>query len=156
MNRDAAKSLLSVALDCSRRVDESVALVLESCSQETMKAYRRFAGRIMGNIFSEIAAPIYEAYPEFSPEWHKTGAGTAVERTQLSMAGDAHDGLLKLMDDVYGQLSALVFELGSQDANDLELARVRAGLHEVLFHVATTKAHLLGGYTRENVVRRDE
>lgn len=52
--------------ECTVKLDESIALVQTSCSEEEFKAYRREAGNIMGLMW-DVMNPLYKQYPELKP-----------------------------------------------------------------------------------------
>jgi hypothetical protein len=71
MERDAATRILGLASECSRKIDESVATVMESCDTVELVAYRRHAGMIMASIFENMMAPIYDEFEDLAPEWYR-------------------------------------------------------------------------------------
>jgi len=66
-NEDVARSISDLMVDCSARLDASVALVMENCTADEFKTYRRAVGKVMGEILLEIMNPIYERHPELKP-----------------------------------------------------------------------------------------
>ena len=68
MQKDTARQLTSIMLECCKKLDESIALVMTACTGEESMRFRRAAGKIMGHIFVEILDPIYREHPELEPE----------------------------------------------------------------------------------------
>jgi hypothetical protein len=69
MRTEVAKHLISVSLNCSRQLDDSVELILCTCDEAHFLMYRRLAGLAMGYIFTDVLAPIYNSIPDLAPEW---------------------------------------------------------------------------------------
>jgi hypothetical protein len=74
MKTEAAQKLISVSLDCSGKINDSISLVLNTCDETHFHSYRRLAGMAMGYLFTEILAPIYNSIPDLAPEWMRTSA----------------------------------------------------------------------------------
>jgi hypothetical protein len=70
MDRETAEKILAMAMDCSRKVDESVQYVIDTCSSDELLTYRRHIGMIMAGIFESILAPIYDEYSDLAPDWY--------------------------------------------------------------------------------------
>lgn len=64
---DIAKEVIEVLDDCSSRINETIRLVQEKCSDEEFQAYREAAGFVMGYIYTDVVAPIYKEHPELEP-----------------------------------------------------------------------------------------
>ena len=71
MQKNTAVETLAIAMNCSRRVDESVGLVKDTCDADELQAYGRFAGAAMASIFENVMAPIYDEHPDLAPDWYK-------------------------------------------------------------------------------------
>ena len=54
-------------LEYSAKLDQTVALLREHCSNEEFQMYRRGIGHVMGYMFTEIMTPIYEEHPDLKP-----------------------------------------------------------------------------------------
>ena len=70
MERAIAERVLAVAQECSRKIDRSVELVVETCTADERTGYGRLAGRMMASIFENLMAPVYDEYPDLAPEWY--------------------------------------------------------------------------------------
>ena len=70
MERAIAERVLAVAQECSRRIDRSVELAVETCTADEYAGYGRLAGKMMASIFENLMAPIYDEYPDLAPEWY--------------------------------------------------------------------------------------
>lgn len=66
-DRKLAEQLIDVLNDCSNRMDKSIRLVQEKCSEEEFIAYRKAAGLVMGYLYTDALAPIYKQHPELEP-----------------------------------------------------------------------------------------
>jgi hypothetical protein len=62
-----AKQISDLMLDLFRRVDESVAMVRETCTPEEAAAYQKAAGRVAGPIVMDVLEPLYDKHPALKP-----------------------------------------------------------------------------------------
>jgi hypothetical protein len=53
---------------CSRELDESIRLVMNTCPQAEFKAYRKIIGQIMGAIYLDVMRPIHRRFPDLEPK----------------------------------------------------------------------------------------
>ena len=53
---------------CSAALDDSIRLVMDTCSDAEFKAYRRVIGQIMGAIYLDVMRPIHRRFPDLEPE----------------------------------------------------------------------------------------
>ena len=56
-------------LQINAMLNDSVALVRDTCSEESFIQYRKAAGKVMGATIVDILNPINEAYPELTPDY---------------------------------------------------------------------------------------
>jgi len=66
-NPDIATKISELMLELFRQVDESVAMVKESCSPEEAAAYQTATGRVAGSIVMDVLEPLYEKNPTLKP-----------------------------------------------------------------------------------------
>ncbi|MBK9266949.1 MAG: hypothetical protein IPM54_45140 [Polyangiaceae bacterium] len=55
-------------LEYSGKLDRSVQLVKDTCSEEEFIDYRTAVGTIMGEMYTEIMWPIFHDHPDLEPE----------------------------------------------------------------------------------------
>lgn len=67
-NHEVASAIMSLMLDYSAEIDHSIREVQERCSDEEFKAYRRAAGKVMGEVFLAVMQPLYREHPDLKPE----------------------------------------------------------------------------------------
>lgn len=67
MRKDIAAQVNALMLEYSAKLDQTVSLLREHCSDEEFQAYRRGIGRVMGYMFTEIMTPIYDEHPDLRP-----------------------------------------------------------------------------------------
>lgn len=69
MIRDArtAKEVSDLMIECSGRLDGSIATVRDRCSPEEFAAYRRAVGRILSEMLLEVLNPLYAEHPSLKP-----------------------------------------------------------------------------------------
>ncbi|MDX1914884.1 MAG: hypothetical protein SFU55_04805 [Methylophilus sp.] len=63
-----AIDVLNVLDECSEKINETIRLVQNQCSQEEFEAYRNAAGFVMGYIYTEIVAPLHHKHPSLEPD----------------------------------------------------------------------------------------
>lgn len=73
MQKDIAKQVTTIMLDCCRRLEESIDLVANGSrddehEKKELMEYRSAIGKIMGHIFVDVLHPIYQRHPELEPE----------------------------------------------------------------------------------------
>lgn len=68
MKKETAKQIISLMLDCSRKLDDAVLLLSDPAEEEDAIRLRRAAGKIMGHIFVDLLDPVYRQYPDLEPE----------------------------------------------------------------------------------------
>jgi hypothetical protein len=66
-NYSVAKELIEVLDDCSSKINETIRLVQEECTDEEFQVYRKAAGFVMGYIYTDVVAPLYKEHPELEP-----------------------------------------------------------------------------------------
>jgi hypothetical protein len=68
MEKKVAEELISVMLECGRKIDDSIAFVEENSSTKDFHIYRKSASKIMGTMLIEIMNPIVSEFPELKPD----------------------------------------------------------------------------------------
>ena len=66
-DHEIAKQVIDVLDDCSSRINETIRLVQDHCSDEEFSSYRMAAGFIMGRIYTDIVAHIHHLHPDLEP-----------------------------------------------------------------------------------------
>jgi hypothetical protein len=66
-NASVAKQISDLMLDLFRRMDESVAMVKETCLPDEAAAYQKAAGRVAGPIAMDVLEPLYAKHPALKP-----------------------------------------------------------------------------------------
>jgi hypothetical protein len=62
-----ARRVGELMLDIFRRVDESVGMVKETCSEEEAAAYAKAIGYIAGAVVMDVLEPLYDKNPKLKP-----------------------------------------------------------------------------------------
>lgn len=62
-----AKQISDLMVEFSHRLDGSIALVMESCSDEEFKAYRTAVSKILVEILFQVMNPLYQRHPGLKP-----------------------------------------------------------------------------------------
>jgi hypothetical protein len=67
MKRDVAETINKLMLEYGAKLDESVKLVMETCSSAEFESYRAAVGQIMGTMLLDVMNPIYREHPDLKP-----------------------------------------------------------------------------------------
>lgn len=67
MRRDVAEAINKLMLEYGAKLNESVKLVMESCSSSEFESYRVAVGQIMGTMLVDVMNPIYGEHPDLRP-----------------------------------------------------------------------------------------
>jgi len=70
-NANTAKRVSDLMLEISGQLDESVAIVKETCPREEFESYRRTVGRILGQMLLDVLDPLYAEHPILKPPGFK-------------------------------------------------------------------------------------
>jgi hypothetical protein len=68
MKKETAEAVSKLMLEYGAKLDDSVRIVMESCSKEDFQTYRRAVGKVMGTMLTEIMNPIYREHPDLKPK----------------------------------------------------------------------------------------
>ncbi|HZF49915.1 MAG TPA: hypothetical protein VE093_14750 [Polyangiaceae bacterium] len=73
MQKEIAKQVTAIMLECCKKLEESIDLVSTSGrddehEKKELMEYRSAIGKIMGHIFVDVLHPIYQRHPELEPE----------------------------------------------------------------------------------------
>lgn len=64
---EVAEQINSLMLEYGRKLDASVHLVKERCSEDELNTYRRAVGKVMGSMLLDIMNPLYAKHPDLEP-----------------------------------------------------------------------------------------
>jgi len=67
MKRDVAEAINALMLEYGAKLDDSVRLVMQSCSEAEFYAYRAAIAQMMGTMLIDVMNPIYREYPDLKP-----------------------------------------------------------------------------------------
>ena len=62
-----AREVIAVLQDCSSKLNESIRLVQQRCTDEEFQKYRKGAGFVMGYLYTEVLAKLYHKHPHLEP-----------------------------------------------------------------------------------------
>jgi hypothetical protein len=68
MRISAAEVISRELLDCSGKLDQSVAVLAGVLSSEDYQRYRGLVDQIMGSLYLDILREIFEQYPDLEPD----------------------------------------------------------------------------------------
>ena len=137
MDKKTAEMIVTLSTSCTRDTNASVQKVMEQCDEATFKSYRKYAGKMMGYLFTEIIAPIQTEYPELAPPEFE--AMESVELPQWTLTKDLRDELLETLEHWHVQLGGMA-QMIHENSTPLETAIYRSRIHQVLMHVSAALA----------------
>lgn len=84
MIRDEAMAarVSEMMLEVGARLNESVRVVREMCSEQEFNAYRRSVGRIMGEMLLGVLNPLYEEHPMLRPAGLCSGTEPGIQASE--------------------------------------------------------------------------
>jgi hypothetical protein len=65
--KEIAAQISALMIEYGAKLDASVAMVRDHCSENELKEYRRVTGKIMGDMLLEIMNPLYQRHPDLKP-----------------------------------------------------------------------------------------
>jgi hypothetical protein len=66
-NETLAREISDLMVDIGARLDRSVERVMNTCTADELKLYRRAVGAIMGEIVLNVLNPLYSEHPSLKP-----------------------------------------------------------------------------------------
>jgi hypothetical protein len=66
-NKETAKHISDLMLEIGSKLNQSAALVRDTCEADEFDAYRGVVGQLMGTMFLEVMNPLYSVHPELKP-----------------------------------------------------------------------------------------
>jgi hypothetical protein len=67
-DEEVAKQVSDLMAGVCRRIEESLRLVQEKCSEEEFLRYQRAAASVMGYAYMDVLRPLYHEHPSLKPE----------------------------------------------------------------------------------------
>jgi hypothetical protein len=68
MRRDVAEQALAALNDASLKMNLTLVLIQQECSDEEFRKYRRGTGFAMGYLYTDVIMPILKEHPDLEPE----------------------------------------------------------------------------------------
>ena len=65
---EIARSIHDLMLEIIEKVNESIILVQDHCSDREFKSYRRAAAYVIGYAHADVVTPLYQAHPSLAPD----------------------------------------------------------------------------------------
>lgn len=127
IERNLAEHIKVSVLSCVQQLDESVKDAIEGGPDEHSSMYRRLVGHVLGQFFTAILAPIYDAHPDLEPE------GVRKAREEATPPSMPYETGIKLM----GTSTSAIRELEKlrRDMGQMQGERARSleeGLRETI------------------------
>jgi hypothetical protein len=63
-----AMEIKDIVLECTRRIDLSIAQLAKTEDKHLAAVYKELAGQVMGLMFTNILLPLYSIFPALTPE----------------------------------------------------------------------------------------
>ena len=67
MKKETAKQVVSILLESSSKLEESLRLVASEGNADDTAYYRKIVAIIMGEMFVELMRPIFKEHPDLKP-----------------------------------------------------------------------------------------
>jgi hypothetical protein len=141
MEDRVAKEIADRAMAYSRALDQSMAEVRDRCPDDVFQEYRREAGRVVGYLFTEILAPIWDQYETLAPEWYKSMNRGIDVRQPPQMSAEMRNRLLGSLDDLASYLQSTT-EVVKNDPESRPFMDYAKKVQTVLECVASTRSFL--------------
>ena len=68
MKKQVATEIVNLMVEFGDRLNQSIGLVQNSCSEDELASYRCAVGKLMGSMLLEVMNPIFEEHPELKPD----------------------------------------------------------------------------------------
>jgi hypothetical protein len=68
VKKGTAEAVSKLMLEYGAKLNDSVRIVMEKCSEEEFHTYRLAVGKVMGAMLIEIMNPIYREHPDLKPK----------------------------------------------------------------------------------------
>ncbi|UTW46642.1 hypothetical protein KFE80_05525 [bacterium SCSIO 12696] len=68
MKKEVAVEIVDLMLEFGDRLNQSVAIVKDNCSEDELASHRRAIGKLMGSMLLDIMNPIFDEHPELKPD----------------------------------------------------------------------------------------
>ena len=67
-DKQTAAQISTLMLELGARLDASVVLVKDTCSESEFAEYKQAIGKLMGSMLFDVMNPLYKAHPELKPK----------------------------------------------------------------------------------------
>ena len=67
-DKEVASRVSDLMLELGAKLNESLVLVKERCTEQEFKAYRTVVGKLMGEMLLEVMNPLYVSHPDLKPK----------------------------------------------------------------------------------------
>jgi hypothetical protein len=67
-DKETARRVSDLMLEFGAKLNESLVLAKERCTESEFKAYRTVVGKLMGEMLLEVMNPIYASHPDLKPK----------------------------------------------------------------------------------------
>lgn len=68
MKREVAEKAVTALLDAAGKMNDTLLLIQQECTEEEFLAYRKGTGHAMGYLYAEVIDPILKEHPDLTPE----------------------------------------------------------------------------------------
>jgi hypothetical protein len=68
LDKKTASQVSELMLEYSAKLDQSLKMVMDNCSEQEFKSYRDAVGQLMGVMLLDVMNPIYKQHPDLKPE----------------------------------------------------------------------------------------
>ena len=68
ISRKRAEAIVQELLECTEKLDQSVAILVDQAEEDFFISYRRQVGEVLGFFYLEILSEVFREYPDLEPE----------------------------------------------------------------------------------------
>lgn len=126
-------------MECSRKTDESIRHVVNEASEEVAKAYKRVAGSIMGNLLTEVLAPIWIEHEELAPEWYRQSRSAKPSRPKIKK--ELRERLLATLDEVELSVKSTI-PIAENACDEKSAARYQEGIDDIVDYIVIARSYV--------------
>ena len=65
---DVARHISDLMIELTQKIEESIHLVKDQCSEDEFKRYRLAAAYVLGYAYTDVMVPLYQEHPSLKPE----------------------------------------------------------------------------------------
>lgn len=150
MRHDVAEQALAALYDASLKMNLTLVLIQEECSDEEFRRYRRGTGRAMGYLYTDVILPILKEHPDLEPEETRERRPDDYPGPQRAVVRQPDESSSKMKRHVAEQALPALFEAAAEMKSTLLLIQKECSEQEFLAYREGTE--LAMGYLYREII----